>query len=197
MAETNERERRSIRRLMRERRRHLDGRAMRIAADELRRRLLALPRFRHARNLATYLAVDGEISLNPVIEAAWFLRIPVYLPCLRGQRMEFRRYAPDTPLRANRFGIPEPELSPGSSISARYLDTVLAPLVAFDDNGGRLGTGGGFYDRTFEFLRHRDYWKRPVLIGVAYEFQRVPSLPLAGWDVPMSAVVTDVATRIF
>lgn len=170
---------------------------MRVAAEQLRRRLLALPRFRHIRNLAAYLAVDGEISLEPVIEAAWFLKIPVYLPCLRGERMEFRRYAPDSRLRANRFGIPEPLHTPGSSISARYLDTVLAPLVAFDSHGGRLGTGGGFYDRTFEFLHDRSYWKHPELIGVAYEFQHVPSLPLASWDVPMSAVVTDAATRIF
>lgn len=197
MTETNERERRSIRRLMREHRRNLDARAMRIASDQLRNRLLALPRFRHVRNLAVYLAVDGEISLAPVIEEAWFLGIPVYLPCLRGARMEFRRYEPNTRLRANRFGIPEPPARPGATIKARYLDTVLAPLVAFDDNGGRLGTGGGFYDRTFAFLRDRNYWKHPTLIGVAYEFQRVPALPLAGWDVPVSAVVTDAATRIF
>lgn len=190
-------ERKKIRRLMRERRHDLDHEGMRHASEQLCRRLFALPRLHRVRNLAAYLAVKNEIPLDPVIETAWSLNIPVYLPCLRGEHLEFRRYTPDTSLRRNRFGIPEPEIVQGARINARFLDTVLTPLLAFDDAGGRLGTGGGFYDRSFEFLRERNYWKRPTLIGVAYEFQRMPSLPLAPWDIPLQAVVTDIATRTF
>ncbi len=198
MNETNDHaERKRIRRLMRERRRNLNAGERRIAAEHLRNRLLALPRFRHARSIAAYLAVGGEMSLHPVIETAWSLNIPVYLPCLRGLRMEFRRYESGTRLQANRFGIPEPQPMRDAAIRPRFLDIVFAPLVAFDSRGGRLGTGGGYYDRTFEFLRERKHWKRPALIGVAYEFQHVPALPLAAWDIPMSAVVTDAATRTF
>lgn len=198
MNETNERAmRKQIRRLMRERRRNLDRRARDIAARHLCRHLLALVRFRHARNIAAYLAVDGEMSLQPVIETAWSLNIPVYLPCLRGLRMEFRRYTPETPLRRNHVGIPEPAPAAGTTLSARFLDVVLAPLVAFDGSGGRLGTGGGYYDRTFQFLQDRKYWNRPTLIGVAYEFQQVSALPLASWDIPMHGVVTDARTRTF
>lgn len=189
--------RREIRRLMRQRRRDLDGSHMQRASERLCRHLFSLPRLHRPRNLAAYLAVQNEIPLDPVIRTAWSLHIPVYLPCLRGGRMEFRRYTPDTPLRANRFGIPEPEPTPGARINARFLDIVLAPLLAFDGNGGRLGTGGGFYDRSFGFLRDRHYWKRPTLIGVAYAFQQVPVLPLAPWDIPLGAVVTDAGTHIF
>lgn len=198
MNETDEAaERKKIRRLMRQRRRELAAADVDLSAERLRRRLLALPRFRHSRNIAAYLAVEQEISLAPLIETAWSLRIPVYLPCLRGKHMEFRRYLPDTPLRPNRFGIPEPEPTAGGDINRRFLDTVLAPLVAFDPRGGRLGTGGGYYDRTFAFLRHRHHWKRPLLLGVAYEFQQVPKLPLADWDVPLDAVITDRNTHLF
>ena len=199
MSETNARKahRNSIRHSIRERRRALGVRDQRAAAAELRNHLLALPRFRHTRNIAAYVAVDGEIPLDPVIETAWSLDIPVYLPCLRGQRMEFRRYTPHTLLRDNRFGIPEPENTPGARINARFLDLVLTPLVAFDTNGGRLGTGGGFYDRTFAFLRQRAHWKQPALLGIAYEFQLVPEIPIEAWDIPMRGVVTDVTTRIF
>ncbi len=193
----DDKERREIRRLMRARRQDLGPAEMRAASGRLRDRLLALPRLRHARNIAAYLAVQNEMPLDPVIETAWSMHIPVYLPCLSGDHMEFRRYAPDTALRANRFGIPEPEAAPGIRINAKFLDVVLAPLTAFDAAGNRLGTGGGYYDRTFAFLQERNYWKRPTLIGVAYDFQRVAALPAASWDVPLHAVVTDAATHEF
>ncbi|MBW3567232.1 MAG: 5-formyltetrahydrofolate cyclo-ligase [Proteobacteria bacterium] len=195
MSETNERN--AIRRLMRDRRRQLNAAERRFAARLLRNRLLALPRFRHARNIAAYHAVDGEMLLEPVIETAWSLGIPVYLPCLRRTRMEFRRYTPDTVLVDNRYGIPEPRPGAGVTINARFLDVVLTPLLAFDPHGARLGTGGGFYDRTFAYLLHRHAWKRPSLIGVAYTFQQVPRLPVAPWDVPLHGVVTDASSHFF
>jgi 5-formyltetrahydrofolate cyclo-ligase len=68
---------------------------------------------------------------------------------------------------------------------------VLTPLVAFDLHGNRLGMGGGFYDRTFEFLNRHTHWRRPLLIGLAYDFQRVEQLYSHGWDVRLSGVVTE------
>jgi len=71
------------------------------------------------------------------------------------------------------------------------LDIALVPLVAFDDYGRRLGMGGGYYDRTFAYLRHREHWRRPKLIGVAFEFQRVAELPAQPWDVPLDGIITE------
>lgn len=190
-------ERKAIRRDMRERRRALSDRERRDAAASLAANLFSLPRIRRARNLAAYLPVQGEISLEPVIERAWSLNIPVYLPCLNGSALEFRRYDPATALIGNRFDIPEPARDRSERQNARFLDIVLAPLVAFDESGERLGTGGGFYDRTFAFLQHRLYWRRPTLIGVAYEFQRVETLPAAPWDVSVQGVVTEARVRVF
>lgn len=195
MSETNERN--AIRRLMRSQRRALSEAERRVAASRLRDHLIRLPRFRNARNIAAYLAVQGEMPVDAIVDAAWSLGKPVYVPRLRGQHLEFHRYTPDTRMVPNRFGIPEPEVTTGSRINARFLDLVLTPLVAFDVRGGRLGTGGGFYDRTFEFLRHRRHWLRPTLLGVAYEFQKVPAIPLEPWDIPLHGVVTDAAIREF
>ena len=72
------------------------------------------------------------------------------------------------------------------------MQLVLLPLVAFDNDGGRLGMGGGFYDRTFSFTRLRA-GPAPRLIGVAHELQRVDHLPVADWDIPLEAIVTDRA----
>ena len=67
------------------------------------------------------------------------------------------------------------------------------PLLAFDGRGNRLGTGGGWYDTTFSFLREQPRPARPLLVGVAYAFQQVDALPAESWDVPLDYVATDTA----
>ena len=54
-----------------------------------------------------------------------------------------------------------------------------------------------FYDRSFAFLHHRRTWLKPRLVGLAYEFQQLPSLPAHPWDVPLTAVATDTDWHIF
>ena len=78
------------------------------------------------------------------------------------------------------------------------MDLVLAPLVAFDRTGTRLGMGGGFYDRAFAFLRDPAYrGHRPVLLGLGYEFQQTAELVRQAWDVPLEAAVTEAALHEF
>ena len=66
-------------------------------------------------------------------------------------------------------------------------DLIVAPGLAFDRNGVRLGMGGGYYDRLLALPRHRD----SLRIGLAYAFQIVDSLPREAWDVPVHAVCTE------
>ena len=89
------------------------------------------------------------------------------------------RYARDAPLRPNRYGIAEPDARRRARIAVRHLDLVLVPLVAVDPRGTRLGTGAGFYDRCLHHLRAGRRWRRPKLIGLGYEFQRVDRLAAA------------------
>ena len=65
------------------------------------------------------------------------------------------------------------------------------PLVACDSSGNRLGQGGGYYDRTFAFRRHCVHWGRPLLIGLAYDFQFVGELAAKPTDVPLDAVISE------
>jgi 5-formyltetrahydrofolate cyclo-ligase len=118
----------------------------------------------------------------------------LYLPAIadyRRRRMEFRRYARDTRLRPNRYGIAEPVRQGATRSAVRHLDLVLLPLVAVDSSGTRLGTGAGFYDRCLQHLRAGRRWRRPKLIGLGYEFQRVDSLAARAWDVPLDALLTE------
>ena len=107
------------------------------------------------------------------------------------RRLAFRLAADSRQLDSrNRFGIPEP--LQGKVCPPRVLSLVLLPLVAFDTGGNRLGMGKGYYDHTFAFLRCSQR-RRPVLLGLAHECQRVDALDTASWDVPLQAIVTDVA----
>ena len=121
-------------------------------------------------------------------------RCELYLPAIvdyRRRRMKFRRYASDMRLRPNRYGIGEPERGASPHIAVRHLDLVLIPLVAVDPHGTRLGTGAGFYDRCLQHLRAGRSWRRPKLIGLGYEFQRVAELEARTWDVPLDALLTE------
>ncbi len=89
------------------------------------------------------------------------------------------------------FGIPEPVAA--QTVPLGRHDVVLAPLVAFDETGRRLGQGGGYYDRAIT----KTGAARPVLVGVAHAFQRVDELPDERWDVPLDAVVTDAGILEF
>ena len=91
--------------------------------------------------------------------------------------------------RTNRLGIEEPLGQ--RTISARRLDLVFLPLVGFDRRGVRLGAGGGYYDRAFEFRRWRRFWHAPRLIGIAYSFQQLDGITPAAHDVLLDAVVTE------
>jgi 5-formyltetrahydrofolate cyclo-ligase len=170
--------------------------AVRAEADRaIRAHIRNLAAYRRARRVALFLAFDGEPSLSPLARSARRQRKQLYVPVLRGMTMTFAELVPGASLAANSFGILEPRL--GRRIEARRLDLVLTPLVAFDDRGVRLGVGRGYYDRAFKFLRHRSRWRRPKLLGVAYELQHVAPLTPSSWDVPLWGVVTEARVRRF
>ena len=185
-----------LRRLLRQTRRALSPQAQRQAACSLYRQLAQHPTYRRARHLALYLPTDGEIDPRPLLREAQRRGKAVYLPVLKPwprTRMVFQRLRPGEMLIANRFGIAEPRNNPAWQRPTWTLDLVLLPLVGFDAQGGRLGMGGGFYDRSLAYLRMRKNWHMPTLLGLAHECQRVEELAMASWDVPLQATVTDKA----
>ncbi len=192
--------RNDIRRHMRRQRRGLSHHQARLASQALAQRLQGTALFRRSDHIAFYLPNDGEMDLTPLIERAWAMGKHCYLPVLSPafhNRLWFARYLPDTPLAPNRFRIPEPPMHWRSARPAWSLDLILTPLVAFDECGNRLGMGGGYYDRTLAYLLHREHWRQPQLLGVAYAFQQVAQLPHAPWDVPLHGVATDAALHRF
>ncbi|MDH5766737.1 MAG: 5-formyltetrahydrofolate cyclo-ligase, partial [Gammaproteobacteria bacterium] len=134
--------------------------------------------FRSAKRIACYLAEDGEIDPVYIIEKAWQYNKQIFLPVLppTGKSLFFAPFTPDTSLTNNRFGIPEPVTDSKHWVRARDLSLIFLPLVGFDTSGNRLGMGGGYYDRSLSFIKHRKQWHNPRLIGLAHELQKVEHL---------------------
>ena len=184
-----------LRQEMRQRRRALSHTERSHASYALAEHVAASRLFQTSRRIAFYLPNDGEIDLQPLIEYAWQVNKQCFLPVIgprNSRRLWFLSYREDVRLQVNRFGIPEPVHHPGKrQFKPHALDLILLPLVAFDKNGHRLGMGGGYYDRTLAFLSHRHRWRKPHLLGTAYQFQQLKKLPTQPWDIPLDAIVTE------
>lgn len=196
-----QRHRQQLRRALRAARRSLPPSRQRRAAQDLANRLLRLPGMARVRDVAAYVASDGEIDPMPALRQLARRGVRIWLPVLtrhpqaKGNDLHFARMPSAASGRAgwqrNRFGIAEPRTR--QRRAAWTLDLLWLPLVGFDRHGQRLGMGGGFYDRLLAGLARRP--TRPGLIGLAHALQQVDTLPVAAWDQPVDAVVTDLGTH--
>ncbi len=189
-----------IRQRIRQQRRQFSPAQRLMATEAICARLGASPVFQNSQRLAGFMANENEPDLAAVMCQAWATgkvwHLPIIgLPFLN--RLWFGRYDAGDALQENRFGIAEPRRALALATPPWGLDVVLMPLVAFDLQGNRLGMGKGYYDRTLSYLRLRRHWRKPRLIGVAYEFQKVDALPFQPWDVPLDGVVTEAGFYTF
>jgi 5-formyltetrahydrofolate cyclo-ligase len=146
--------------------------------------------FMSCKTLACYLPAYGEVDPTSIISRAWRAKKRVFAPVTdSGGAMFFRQITPDTELTLSQFGLWEPES--GSYITARALDVVITPVVAFDDQCNRIGMGGGYFDRCFHFLKQRRKWLRPKLIGIAFDCQKVEKMAPNPWDIPLYRIVSE------
>ena len=185
-----------LRRHLRTQRRALSRHAQRQAAQGVYKQLAQHPLFRRARHIALYLANDGEIDPRLLLQAAQRRGKATYLPVLSPwprSKMVFQRIRPGDAMYKNRFGIFEPRRNSKQQRKVWTLDVLLLPLVGFDRHGGRLGMGGGFYDRSLAYRRLRKNGHKPTLLGLAHECQHVEKLDMASWDVPLQGTVTNKA----
>lgn len=191
-------ERLHLRRELRQRRRSL-SRVERAAAHRQFARILLASHWasrllQAGRRVAVYFAYGHEADLEHVIALARRRRCELYLPVItdfRRSQMRFAHYEVGSTMRINRYGIAEPDARHAEIVPPMHLDLVLLPLVGFDERGWRLGSGAGFYDRSLHHLREGRRWRRPKLIGVGYECQRVARLQPGRWDVPLDGILTE------
>jgi len=179
-----------IRSRIRQKRQSLSQQYVAQHTEQLMHHLLGMPHFNEANKIASYMAFAGEADPRPLLTSDKMF----YLPRIHQQQMSFHQWQDQADLFENQFGILEPPAC-APPISPQHLDLVLMPLVAFDQSGHRIGMGGGYYDRLFQFRQYQT--APPLLIGLAYAFQETNEIITQSWDVSMDAVVTEEGWRLF
>jgi 5-formyltetrahydrofolate cyclo-ligase len=167
------------------------------ASEAVAARVWQIGPLHRSRKIGMYFAVNGEIDCEFIAAEAWKRGRNVYLPVVFGRELQFAPYRRGTQFSRNRYGIPEPEHKKCELLQARDLDAVMAPLVAFDSLGNRVGMGAGYYDRSLRILKTRRQWRRPCFIGVAHDFQKTAQIKASSWDVPLHYAVTESNTYRF
>ena len=146
--------------------------------------------FASAKRIGCYLPMADEVDTWSLIERAWRRKKRIFVPVVgKNFRLSFRSLTPDSELATNRFGLWEPLR--GKTIAVGALDTILVPVVAFDEHCNRIGMGGGYYDRALARHRHRQSFHRPKLIGLSFACQQVALIPASPWDIPLFQIYTE------
>jgi len=176
-----------LRSSLRQRRRTLSPAAQHAAAQAVLHAVGGLPTWTKAQRIALYLAADGEIDTSPLEQQARSLSKQVFLPVINEDNsLRFVTWHAGDTLSNNRYNIPEPPAA-ATCCPLPELDIIFLPLVGWDLRGGRLGMGGGFYDRTLLGIAG------PLLVGLAHENQQVEAVPQDSWDVVLDYIATDTA----
>jgi 5-formyltetrahydrofolate cyclo-ligase len=142
--------------------------------------------------VGAYVAINGEADPHRILKKLTLRNCTLAFPRVvaKDEPLVFHRWKPGQNLQRGAYGIPEP--SKDSPLA--YPKILLVPLLAFDAQGHRLGYGGGYYDRTLDFLRANSTVRA---IGVAYAGQEVAELPREDHDHPLNAVITENGVREF
>ena len=134
------------------------------------------------RIVSLYWPFRGEPDLRPwmtsVVARSGTPALPLVVE--KAHPLVFRAYRPGDRLEKGVWNIPIP--AEGDPVIP---DIVIAPLVGVDPGNYRLGYGGGFFDRTLASLP-----AKPLVVGVGYEMQRIPTIHAQPHDIPMDRIVT-------
>ena len=159
---------------------------------EITRNLARYLPYQRAIRIAAYMSFAEEVSTETAIDMAVAAEKTVYLPVINNARWRtspllFETYVPgETPLRTNRYSIPEPVCRIGTARQAREMDLILVPLVGFNNRCDRIGMGAGYYDRSLA----KPGYRSTRLVGLAFACQQAEFEP-AAHDIPMHAIITE------
>ncbi len=141
--------------------------------------------FVNASVVFIYVSFDNEVDTHRIIEHALSLGKRVCVPRVinRQKGMKALFISSINELKTSKFGILEPEDSENIALQ-KDMDIAIIPGLAFDKSGGRIGYGGGFYDRFFSYGECKK-------IAIAYEFQILKAIPMEKYDILVHNIITE------
>ena len=177
----------AVRKMMVRRRNSLAAGEVTELSRKVEENLFSCDDFLDRQRILYYLSFNKEVSTDRMISRSLILQQKVYVPRINksAKKMEICQIKSlGVDMELNDFGIREPvhftvELP-------KNIDVVIAPGLAFDPSGGRIGFGGGYYDKLFAELP-----KSCLLIGIAYNFQILDSLNQDFWDKKVQKIMTE------
>lgn len=171
-----------IRKYIKQKRKSIGAEEELLQNDLIFEKLSKMKRLFNAPAIYCYMDQNHEVATRRLTEFLWSRGIEVAVPRVEGQEIRFYYIRSMEDLEKGCMGIMEPK---DSCVPAEAKDApVIVPGVAFDRQRNRLGYGGGYYDRFFE--------KEPghYRIGIAFDFQIVPEVPVEGYDRGMDEVIS-------
>ena len=154
-------------------------------------RLLALPEFADARNVFAYVSFRSEVGTQPLIAHCLKKGVTVSVPLTLVKEHRLRPYAitdPGRDLVPGYCGILEP-LQALPLVDPASIEVVVTPGSVFDAMGGRLGYGGGYYDRFLQTAA-----PQALRVGLAYDLQVIAAVPLESHDQQLDYLITETRT---
>ncbi len=174
-------EKKSLRRLLLEKRDNTSFDLMKIASEKMQKRLKKINAFRNAEKIGVYYPIGSEILTQDIIQELLSNGKDVFLPKVIGERMEFRKITDFSSLEKGSFDIMEPKEDCQIDNS---LDIILVPTVGISSAGVRLGYGHGFYDR---FLAEH----KTTTISLILEKQIIKNIPKSEHDIVIDWIITE------
>ena len=172
----------------------LEHRVIKKMSKQIAQNFLETKMFKEASHVAYYLPIGGEVDTQWLTQ--WSVGKDFYLPLVKASDglLVFAKADSTSDYQKNKFGILEP-VGTDYVTTLETLDLVVTPLVSYDNEGNRLGMGGGYYDRTFAYKKGQK--SKPLLIGYAYSFQYSSAIEVQDWDIPLDGVVTEKGFSLF
>jgi 5-formyltetrahydrofolate cyclo-ligase len=162
-------------------------------SEDIARRVVGLEEWREAATVMLYAAFGSEVETEGLVRAALGEGKRVVLPrtdkVRRVLELHYVCDPVDEHVAPGTWGIPEPRADRCGTAEATDIDLVVAPGLAFDEEGGRLGYGGGYYDRMLRDMDAKGH--RPKVVALAYERQIAGDVPRGRGDWPVGVVVTE------
>lgn len=179
-------EKKKIRKEIRRRRRELSSKTLSAIDNSLPEFISAigdkelLKTLKNAKRIALYRAFDGEVPVDGLAKFFMDKGITCCFPRIENDRMVFCDCISldDSEFTVSSLGIKEPDTSK-TPVDPGDIDVVVLPALAYNEEGTRLGAGGGFYDRYIGSMGSA----RPYLLGICYEFQICSDVPSDGHDI--------------
>jgi 5-formyltetrahydrofolate cyclo-ligase len=157
---------------------------------QIRERLAGLHKYQAAKQLSIFIGGGSEVETLPILLSAWSQGKRLAVPCCVRDELELYWLECVEELAPRTLGILEPKIEirrrRGRRADVGSLDLIVAPGVAFDRRGGRLGHGKRFYDELLGKTR-----PETAVVALAFECQVFPEVPMLAHDVYMDKVVTD------